>query len=436
MILHLSKVRRCIKDDSYPLINGIISTYGNKIKTYIVEEYIESEWLDIYVAYYAKDRNNLSNKTLRVHFISEDIDNVSKIKEVNYCGYLTLRPICDRALALSRIRLKYDLDYYGTPNLYVINHKTVVSFPHLQIKYTSFPFFRQDGMVTVCAHADMHMLIKTMHNVHQFNYFGIANILNKLNSNTGRDIPNEGLSIYDILSALKERGFNPMLSKFEKARYMEHESHSYSIFDFIDSMIESVLPVILAYDGHVIILAGASRHVNGELDKYLVYDDSGHHLSTMVNEEGLEDNSPYHTRLILKESIENILCKCDDCFVIVPTFKNLYYRYKYVSFHLSKFMEKMLDGAEDIASRIVLVEANRLKLHLHSIGINKYDHILLPKHVWFIEIYDIEGVKSIMLIDATAHQHSKLFPIIQAGDNSKMCNVNSADKLILLEEIK
>jgi len=440
MINYLITRRNCNEQNLYDLINGIFSAYGNMIKCYIVEEYIESEWLDVYSVYYCKQRYNIPHTTLRIHILNQEIETIKEITSDNYYGYLTLRPICNNDLSISRIRLRYYPSYYESKKLFVIEYKTKVSFPHIKIEYISFPFFRQDGMVTVCANADMHMLIKLMHKVHGFNQYGITNILNQLNSSLGRDIPNEGLSIFEMVYALKSRGFNPMLTQFKNAKYqLDGKEHLYTIFDFLDTMIESNLPVILAYAQHVVVIAGVTYNKNDKIDRYLVFDDSGYHISSLVDFEK-RDKFPNFSRLIKKDTLEQVLISKDknkeiSSFVIVPTYKSLFYRYKYVSYFVNDIYSKMIDEDDEIDFRIILVDSKILKIHLVDIGIDDYNDVLFPRYVWFVEFYNTLGVLRIMVIDAMAHQHKLLPPVIKNSYGNFYVDVKGVKKLTLLKEL-
>jgi len=400
----LKKVKRVIVDNFSYHISRV------KSNIFFVEDYIESEWRDIYSIYYSKLNKTISNSTKRIHFISEDIDDIKLISDTNYNGYITIRPIGGK-LSLSRVRLRYDCSFYETKAMDVIEQKTVVNFPHISISYDSFPFFRQDGMVTVCAHADIHMLIKTMHKRHKFNHYGITNILKKINNNHGRDIPSEGLSMNDMVKALKERGFNPLITQFKKGKYIlqdgEIEIEKYSILDFLDSMIESALPVILAYDGHVIILAGISKIE----DKYLFFDDSGAHLSKLDG-----DGSNFSKLISKSEILEKLSFQQEEAFVLVPTFKSFYFRYKTLLEILitdtkySRFFQSK--------KRILLVQSSRVKQHLNYIGIEELNSTLLPNYVWFIEIYKGDKVSVVCLVDASEHQHIETIPFIYSKDEN------------------
>jgi len=50
----------------------------------------------------------------------------------------------------------------SSSRLYVLSIDTVVNFPHRQIRYPAFPLYVQDGMVAVCAHADMLMVAREL----------------------------------------------------------------------------------------------------------------------------------------------------------------------------------------------------------------------------------------------------------------------------------
>ncbi len=404
---NLKKVQRVILNNFAYYISRA------KSKIFIVEDYVESEWRDIYSIYYSKLNKPISNSVKRIHFISEDIDNIKLISDTNYNGYITLRPI-ESKLALSRVRLRYDCKFYNGNPIEIIEQNTIVNFPHISISYDSFPFFRQDGMVTVCAHADIHMLIKTMHKRHNFNHYGITNILKKIDNNHGRDIPSEGLSMDDMVKALKNRGFNPLITQFKRGKY--------SILDFLDSMIESALPVILAYDGHVIILAGVSK------DKYLFFDDSGAHLSSLDGE-----GSNFSKFISKSKLLEKLSSQQEEAFVLVPTFNSFYFRYK-------TLLEILITDQKyakffQAKKRILLVQSSRLKQHLNDIGVEELHFTLLPNYVWFIEIYQDDKISLVCLIDASAHQHIDTIPFIYGKKAEMFFKPKPELKLKLLKEV-
>lgn len=418
---NLKKIKRYIVGDFSYYISRVAS------KTFIVEDYIESEWRDIYGIYYSKLNKPIGNSLKRIHFISEDIESIKFVSSANYNGYITLRPI-ESKLALSRVRLKYDCGFYADNSIEIIEQTTVVNFPHTSIAYDSFPFFRQDGMVTVCAHADIHMLVKTMHKRHNFNHYGITNILNKIDNNHGRDIPSEGLSMDDMVKALKNRGFNPLITQFKRGRYIlkdgDKEIEKYNILDFLDSMIESALPAILAYDGHVIILAGISK----DGDKYLFFDDSGAHLST------LDGSGSNFSKLISKsELLEKLSSQQEEAFVLVPTFKSFYFRYKTLLEILST--DSINSKFFNVPKRILLTKASELKIHLSRIGIDSYRDILLPKYVWYIELCRDSMVMQVCIIDASTHQHIEEVPFIFGLANKKFATPKIREQYKLLKEI-
>ena len=88
---------------------------------------------------------------------------------------------------------------------------TVVNLPHLSISYPSFPLYSQDGMVSICAHADLLMITKYMYKKYNFNNYKLKEII-------------ENKNIYILIDAINEtpnravwkNGLAKILSEIEK----------------------------------------------------------------------------------------------------------------------------------------------------------------------------------------------------------------------------
>ena len=164
------------------LINRVemcFSYFVNISKTYLVEEYIENEWRDSYDLYYSKTNyTKCNNLVKRIHFIKESINDLKDISEENYVGYINIRPIPNDEISRIRFKLtKFAFEEYSDEEIYCMSVNTVVNLPHLSISYPSFPLYSQDGMVSICAHADLLMITKYMYKKYNFNNYKLKEII-------------------------------------------------------------------------------------------------------------------------------------------------------------------------------------------------------------------------------------------------------------------
>jgi hypothetical protein len=390
----------------------------DRVGTYVVENgYVESEWRDSVELYYGVSHYHLPGTLTRIHFISEFITGYEEITEKNYLGYVTFRPVPVPKAALSRIRLKWEKASYvpegevSSSRLYVLSVDTVVNFPHRQIRYPAFRLYVQDGMVAVCAHADMLMVAKYMYKRFNFNHYRLREMVgnNPLGWNTNaRDVPSEGLTITQMLEILSQNRYNPIALLFRSGRYNEQME----IIEYIDSFLESALPVILAFRQHVVLVVG---HLCDERGRrfYLIADDSTYHLGTTFKKDAR------HTGMIESKELENILNQ-NDVYVIAPSFDRFYFHYPYLDLLLRRIRTK-LGGkiGEKVFSRELLVDSGALKQFLYKHGDHSYAEVEMPHYVWYVEFYGgkrtQENLFAYMVLDASAHKFDQVGSIIQGG---------------------
>lgn len=414
------------------LINTIQTRFDyfvNETKKFIVEDYIENEWRDSYDLYYSKTLYKYcTNLTKRIHFISENINDVKEISQENYIGYINLRPI--PLSQISRIRFKCTSNAFATfmnEEIYCLSIDTVVNLPHISVKFNSFPIYSQDGMVAICAHADLLMISKYMYKKFNFNNYKLKDIIKNdiILNNNGRNLPSEGLNILQILSILNHNNYNPVSTYFINGEY-----NNIPIFNYINSFLESGLPVILAFNGHVILIIG---HMHNSKKHYLIADDSTYHITNSFKKDEA------HVAIIEENEILNEL-KNTTVFVIAPTFDRFYFHYQYLSLIIDEYKElakedikinvRNIEGIDsfNINTREILVESSELKQFLHQCGDNSYENVMMPHYVWFVEGYlnDIQESNLIhyFVVDASAHKKDSQYCIIS---NNQGIGVNSAE---------
>lgn len=424
-------------------INVKFLYFVNETKTFIVEDYIESEWRDSYDLYYSKSSYNCTNTVKRIHFVKDDIDNYKDITEENYMGYINLRPIPVTTAVLSRIRLKctgdaFDATMRGS-EFYCLSMDTVVNFPHIGIRYKSFPLYSQDSMVAVCAHADIMMVSKYMYKKYNFNNYKLKDIVNNDTSTLttfGRRVPSEGLTIYQMVKLLKANNYNPTAILFRNGNY----DGKIDIIDYIDSFVESALPAIISFGGHVVIIIG---HVHNNEKHYIIADDSSYHLC------GTFKKRLSHIELVSEAELRSAF-SATDVYIITPSFDRFYLQFPYLNLILNETKKIILHNyfkgftGINLLSREILIESSRIKQFLSKCGDDSYDNILMPHYVWYIEFYlnekELANLSFYMIINASAHKNDREYSIINNKDSLPVITAgvnmtNGIEQLSLLTSI-
>lgn len=414
-------------------------------KTYLVEDYVENEWRDSYDLYYSKSSySSCNNKVKRVHFVTEEISSYKEINEDNYFGYINIRPIPVVNAALSRIRLKCTNEAFSLSSdtkYYCMSTHTIINLPHGSIKYNSFPLYSQDSMVAVCAHADILMISKYMYKKFNFNNYKLQELVKNdtfMYNTNGRSVPSEGLTIYQIIQILKANNYNPVSILFKKAVY----DGKVGIIQYINSFLESALPIILAFGQHVIIIIGHTHNDNNER-YYIVADDSTYHLTESFK------TRKAHIETVSEKKLNEVFLE-NDVYIITPSFDRFYLQIPNLNLILEQtkktIIEKYFDKNEkiDILTREVLVESAKIKQFLFGCGDEKYDSVCMPHYVWYIEFYlnekKLENLAFYMIIDASAHKYDMQYSIIKNKTHkplmtAKETMLNGVKQLSLLTRI-
>ena len=407
-------------------INTRFTYFVEQALSYIIEDYIENEWRDSFDLYYSKTQYDCSNLVKRVHFIKDDINNIDEVNNENYIGYINLRPL--PIFQISRIRFKCTRHAFvecESNSIYCLSIDTSVNLPHITIKFNSFPIYSQDGMVAICAHADLLMISKYMYKQFNFNNYKLKDIVknNLISNDNGRRVPSEGLNVLQMIDILKVNNYNPIATRFQNAYY-----NKISIIEYIDSFLESALPVILAFDGHVVVVIG---HMHNNEKHYVIADDSTYHIQKSFKKQEA------HVAVISEKQLLENFTK-NTVFVIAPTFDRFYLHYQNLKLIVNFEKDKLRasynqldiegDAEFNILSREILVESREIKQFLHNCGDRSYESILMPHYIWYIEFYlnvrSREKLSHYMIVDASAHKYDRKYSIIKNKDG---VSINFAD---------
>lgn len=405
-----------IKTKLHQKIQNRFQYFVEQAKSFVIEDYIENEWRDSYDLYYSKTiYQNCKNLVKRIHFLNKEISDIKEIEQDLYIGYINIRPIPQAEI--SRIRFKCTAKAFGNfsdENIYCLSIDTVVNLPHLSIHYLSFPVYSQDGMVAICAHADLLMISKYMYKKFNFNNYKLKDIIenNIISPDNGRKVPSEGLNLLQILSILKVNNYNPISTRFVQGKY-----NTIHILDYINSFLESGLPVIIAFKRHVILVVG---HMHNEHQHYVIVDDSSYHVTQSFKK------VEAHVAIISEEELMSEFNSCE-VFVVAPTFDRFYLHYQYLKLIINHECENLkakyeaLEVAKshtiNIKTREILVESSVLKQFLHKCGDDSYENVLMPHYVWYIEFYVnkimLSTLSHYLIVDASAHKYDRKYSIIE-----------------------
>ena len=246
-------------------------------------EYTKSEWKELLQqAYihtsYIRGYESCVSKVIRVHCFSD--------KAERYLGFFTLRPIRDELRVLDFIYPNFneirlcDLYSFGLSEgeyAYLMGYDRLLHIGGLEErKIFTFPFFHQDSIVTVCAHADLLMISKFLY------YKGvvgtiptIADVVSQFTFSKQKRIPSKGLNVFQMLEICSSLGIH-----VKKEHLLNKTLDEKSSYEFLfHCLVDSGLPVIVAVKGrsagHVILVIGHTIDRSTGKRKYIVYDDSG-----------------------------------------------------------------------------------------------------------------------------------------------------------------
>jgi len=355
-------------------------------ETYIFESpYVEEEWASLYALHYCKKHyHSVTPFSSRLHLISENIKDeseISKISEKSYLGYLTIRPIPVVDSMISKIILKPYNKFYDIADAeewYMITTKYASHIKDISFEIETFPFYSQDSMVSICAHADMLMLVSLMSKKYGMNDVPIDRLIQKILPFGGRIIPSESLTLQQIAFALMENGYNVKIKSFKKREIENLMVH-------IDAYIESGLPCIISFNRHVITIAGHTLE-NGNLN-YIIFDDSGYHIQKFFEKGKLfsikESGDGF------KKKLESKVTK-DEIFAILPEFERLHFPFEsvqktveYTTYNAAYCMENLREDYYEYLFRWEDVPGshdNQLKRFLNeNLGVEWIENAIIEK---------------------------------------------------------
>ena len=425
-----------IKAFNQHVLNRIKFLYEKSSHIIIEKEYVETEWKEMISYHYINTTyyNQINNRVIRIHFLNSNV-----LSENNYLGHITLRPVPELRVALSFVYLNWSNtiwkhDFFDS-EAHVMTYKKYIHIDEYELIIDSYPLFSQDSIVTCCADANILMLSKYMSHKYSFKKLRISDIRHSFFDK--RFLPRtvdetffENILVDNGIPFKCKEYINPC-STFQK-------EHWEILDDMIKAYVESELPVIIGFNGHVVQVIGYCDGGN-----YIIYDDSGYLNSQLANE-NIDGEQPkcfcYSTNITrIKDCLqENSVHKF---FVGICEHERVYLEYSKYRFHVINYinyyynkglidfagdildMEKTLPGcqsvhpfADNINVRTLLVSTSILKQHLSNNCLDWLQEALIkpfiesntPHYVWFTEIEYNDKEVLCTVADPTRYYHTDL----------------------------
>ncbi|MDP2705501.1 MAG: hypothetical protein Q8O71_03890 [bacterium] len=379
-------------------------------KFFILEdEYIEREWKEMVSLHYINTTYQFKPFVARIHFFKDKV-----IESDFYLGFANIRPIGEVSASLSFIypnwkMLAHEFRRTYGEDVYVMTYKKTVHICGKELIIHTFPFFSQDGVVTICAHAAIAMVTKFVRRTLEYNLIKLSDIVGGYSFKT-KMISSEGITIYHMIEIFNNAKIP--ISSIHFNKYKEY------FREWADSYIESKLPIILTSNDHVITVIGHTLGIDNRR-KYLVYDDSGAFFQQkdldgdtrkgksfvdLVNWEAIED--------YIKPNGYMIVPEMEKVFIPFPNMKK-----NYVRFVKSVFLK---EGYEVKSERFLIVDnsilknflMNPKKKTLSDKDKSRFEEMVksnLPHYLWFCEVVLSKNGREMMvgiIADPTRHLQS------------------------------
>lgn len=402
-------------------------SFFNSIKRFIFEyPYTEKEWREIYSLHYCKTNYEETKPfVFRIHLVDKNIKNIDEVDLNSYLGYVTVRPLPTNFI--SKIVMKPNKRFYNledTEGLFMIATNQKVHIGNNEIEFLAFPFFSQDSMVTVCAHADILMVGGIMHDKYGLNELSVEKLVSGIiPSDTGRKIPSEGgINMEQIARCLQEnRWYARIKGWFSNKNYITAANNAEEIIQHIDASIESGIPCILAFNRHVVVIVGHTINKKRERD-YILFDDSGHHFKYTFD----EPEAKFSINVSAKKLKEKLINVEGDIYLLCPEFERVHFPLKSVNTMMGKVSigmkqigeNKLVEVINNKKYRIILVDVKELKRFFSKNNINTFNKYNFPHYIWCVELYleergNPDDLLGYIFFDASAHKQDYFYSYIQ-----------------------
>jgi hypothetical protein len=310
----------CLETISVKLHSVYFQEYFTSLnaKTIVVEsDYVDKDYLDDFMAYYANCFTEYGRRCSRLHFFSIDFTKTNfddllrgkttiidhaKLNDA-YLGFMVVKPLPQTIIGRTCLKT-YDTD--GGRRHYSVVRNYDVSLFGLALKVESLAFQEQDHVVSACATSALWSVFQGTGKLFQHPILSPADITKIACDNFPMDtryIPNNGLQVPQMAQAIRKVDLEPFLVKPSR-----EENLRATLYAYVKGKVPILMGILLAdgskdnftspaefYGKHAIAVTGYSLGgalkpypVNGfllrasRIDKFYAHDDQVGPFSRIV----------------------------------------------------------------------------------------------------------------------------------------------------------
>lgn len=367
--------------------------FGDSLKAVILErQYIDKDYRDTFSNYHSKRFQTPDSRCVRLHFFSEALNKASledaKQLQSSYLGYSVIRPTRPNCVGRTLILPLKN----GGATLHIRTCLEVISLLGIDLKVEGFPFISQDTDVTVCAQSALWTVLRYYSNryprygeIHPYQIGALTK-----DYSIGRQFPSDGLHMWQMAEALKQRRFEPLIyTRVAHQDQFEHLLYTY---------IESGIPCLVGVPSHVVSAYGhfseidameipgdGGIHYSSEFNQGFVINDDNMHPYQQLHAEGPQRGNDSKYRI---DEIDSFIAPLPDKVYLSPEgFKTAAERV------LARFRAEspFLDN-KTLMLRSFLTTCTSFKRRLldrkmgHSSVVQVYRNVPMPHFIWVCEI--------------------------------------------------
>lgn len=404
-------------------IRRLSHALGNHAKTVVVElHYIDRDYRDTFSHYHSRRFSTPDSRCIRLHFFDRvvsrnELRTANDSMQTAYLGYSVLRPTRPNCVGRTLLR-PVGAHLVGA---YVCTCKEHVHLQGVRLQIEGFPFISQDTDVTVCAQSALWMALRYFSD----RYSSYAELhpyeVNELTRDysVGRLFPTVGLYTWQLAEVFRKARFAPVI--------YDRDPYNSDLFDhLLYTYIESGIPILVAFDDHVVVGFGHISDLNPTMPSetgllysssfnkaIVVHDDNCYpaeklpRAKTGIDGESEYDYSKIRSFVVPLPERVHLAAECFGT-VVNCLLSESVYRYSAISPLLS---------SRQIVLRCLLTTVRSFKRKLaerrmgHPDVAEMYQNLPMPHFIWVCEISDVDlyrGEQKVwgeVIWDATRNVH-------------------------------
>lgn len=304
-------------------LNDYLECIGTK--SFIFEpEYVDRDYMEDYTRYYAKCFQRYSKLCSRIIFFGEKFNQSELEKDIiegnteiikslqsNFLGFIVLRPL--PKTILGKICLKtYPVNEYSN-RIFPVLRNYKIHFLGIELTIKSLAFQEQDNAIAACATSALWSALQGLGYGWGKNNTSspseITQNAKKIISDYSKNFfPNKGLQTSQMAHAIKEEGFEPLLTGFVNISYTKALIRAY-----MQAHIPIILGVVLVYEEEEGMMAdGTPRNKPIGFHAVTV---NGYNISKGNPKEFDMGNIPIHIDRTMKKSLYMYSSRMDKIYV-------------------------------------------------------------------------------------------------------------------------